>query len=414
MDPPSAIRQEPVGAVAPRRGRLRRWAPRILVWTLVASFGLWVAIHRVSWLGPALADGLRAVLGPAAVAWMEDVAYGIQDRVNLWRYDGEAPKTFWELPKAPSVPRPELPGRPIFAPAAFEAPFADVSSPADGTWLPVADPLAPSAPPVVFKTLVHPDKRRSFAALAVVAADLRAFDLHLVAGTSEPVSQRLTLAQRPGRVPAEHVDRLFAVFNGGFKATHGQYGMMVGDVDLLPPRDIACTFALYRDGSYHIATWSVMKADREQLTYYRQTPPCLVEDGKVNEALSEHAKGWGATVSGDTVIRRSAMGLSEDRKTLYYGLGEAMTAQALAVGMKAAGAHWVAELDVNYSYPRMLFYERPDPERLPIAATAIIPAIDFTRYDYVANASPRDFFYLTRSPEKAAAPVAPKGKLASQ
>jgi hypothetical protein len=204
------------------------------------------------------------------------------------------------------------------------------------------------------------------------------------------------------------------VFNGGFKATHGQYGMMVGDVELLTPRDIACTFARYRDGTYGIATWSSMKADRDKLSYYRQTPPCLVEDGEVHKALGEHAKGWGATVSGDTVIRRSALGLSEDRQTLYYGLGEAMTAEAIAIGMKAAGAHWAAELDVNYSYPRMLFYERPAPEQLPIAKSAIIPAIDFTRYDYVANASPRDFFYLTRSNRKAAAPGVAKGKLASQ
>jgi len=39
---------------------------------------------------------------------------------------------------------------------------------------------------------------------------------------------------------------------------------------------------------------------------YRQTPPCLVEQGKVNTALEsvEYNKNWGATVSGETVIRR--------------------------------------------------------------------------------------------------------------
>ena len=33
--------------------------------------------------------------GPAPVAWAEDVAYGVQDRYNRWRYKDAAPKRFW-------------------------------------------------------------------------------------------------------------------------------------------------------------------------------------------------------------------------------------------------------------------------------------------------------------------------------
>jgi hypothetical protein len=382
--------------------RGRRWAKRIGQTTLVCALllgGLWYATHRVRWLGPAIADGLRSVLGPGPVAWMEDVAYAIQDRVNMWRYDGEPPTVFWEPPVLPGASAPAAQEEPRFAPPRFDPPFAEVATPADGIWLPVVDPRHPEAPARMYKSLVHPDKRRGFAALAIVAANLEAFDLHLVAGTSEPLSNlNIDPAQRSGLVAREHNELLFAAFNGGFKATHGQYGMMLGGVEFLPPRDLACTFVRYNDGRYRIATWSDMKGEFPLMSFYRQTPPCLVEDGKLHDALlyQEYAKGWGATVGGDTIIRRSAVGLDSSGTTLFYGLGEAMTAQAIARGMLAAGAHVVAELDVNYSYPRMLFYEHPEDGKPPIATSSIIPNIDFTKYQYVGQASPRDFFYLTR------------------
>jgi hypothetical protein len=140
------------------------------------------------------------------------------------------------------------------------------------------------------------------------------------------------------------------------------------------------------------------------MLYYRQTPPCLVEQGATHKVLEwdENAKGWGATVSGDTVIRRSAIGLDLRRRILFYGLGDGLTAQATARGMKAAGAHWAALLDVNYSYPRFLLYRQPSPGALPHAIQALIPLLEFQHDEYVSRPSRRDFFYLTRAPSRSA------------
>ncbi|MBW2454521.1 MAG: phosphodiester glycosidase family protein [Deltaproteobacteria bacterium] len=405
------------------KSRLRVWAGRLgklsLV-GLVAIIGLWIAIHRVPWLGPALADGVRAVVGPGPVAWAEDVAYGIQDRVNLWRYKDAKPKTFWEVPAdVPAVPTTAAAAdtEPPFLPPPFVPPYDDVATGADGIWVPVADPKHPQAPIGMFKSVVHPDKRRSFAALAVVAIDPRSFELHLVAGTHEPHSMKVKREERPGMIPAGHRDKLYAAFNGGFKATHGHYGMLLQGVEYLPPRDIACTFARLEDGSFRIATWSKLKEQAAPIHYYRQTPPCLVEDGDIHKVLNYNAaaKGWGATVAGETIIRRSAVGLDEDRKILFYGLGEAMTAQALARGMKAAGVHSAAELDVNYSYPRFLFYEHCQDKGEPVAVSALIPAIDFPEDQYVSRPSVRDFFYLTRASRSTARAAGdPSSKLAAK
>jgi Phosphodiester glycosidase len=386
----------------------------------VAVPGLWTAIHHVPGFGPALADGVRAVLGPRPVAWAEDVAYEIQDRVDRWRYRDTAPKTFWEAPAettvaplpaaltqvepasltsaAPAAPEPApKPASAETTPAPFEPPFANVAATGDGKWLPMKGGTAADEPPALWKSVVHPDGKRGFAAVAVVAIDLARIDLRLVAGTSEPYNEKIPTDHRPGLIPKDAAGDLVAAFNGGFKAVHGHWGMMLNGETFVPPRDVACTVALYRDGSLKIRTWPEVKASAEQMVGYRQTPPCLVEEGKTNTALDvEYAKGWGATVSGETVIRRSAIGLDKTGKLLFFAIGEAVTAQSLSRAMKAIGAENAAQLDVNYAYPRFLMYERGSASEAPHAASALIPGIKFSNHEYVGEASPRDFFYLVR------------------
>nr|AYM54078.1 hypothetical protein [Byssovorax cruenta] len=394
---------------------LRRRALVGLGFFAVAVPGLWVAIHQVPGFGPAVVDGVRAVVGPKPIAWAEDVAYGIEDQIDRWRYEDAAPKTFWEQPADTSAPlaAPERAFQPAaltatapvapephggaFPPPAFAPPYADVAYEGDGRWLPMKDGSAPGEAPALWKSVVHPDPKRSFAAVAVVAIDLSRVDLRLVAGTSEPASETVPPEHRPGIIPREAAPTLIAVFNGGFKAMHGHWGMMLNGETFVPPRDVACTVALYRDGAIKIRTWPELSASEGQMVGYRQTPPCLVEEGKTNAALDvEYTKGWGATVSGQTVIRRSAIGLDKAGRTLFFAIGESVTAQSLSRAMKAVGAENAAQLDVNYAYPRFLMYERASGSAPPRATSALIPGIKFMSHEYVGDASPRDFFYLTR------------------
>lgn len=400
-----------------------RWRRRALVGAgcvAIAVPALWLAIHEVPGFGPAMADGARWLLGPKAVAWAEDVSYGIQDQVDRWRYKDSKPKTFWEAPpeaptgapqapiavnaaptakEAPAAPAaPPAAGEEGFPPPAFAAPHPAVAAEGDGTWVAMKDGGPEGKPSAMWKAVVHPDPKRSFAAVAVVAIDLRRVDLHLVAGVSEPFSNNVPADHRPGRIPSGAIADLVAAFNGGFKAVHGHYGMMLDGETFVVPRDIACTVGLYRDGSIKIRTWPELKPTEPTMLGYRQTPPCLVEEGKINNALeaTEYNRNWGATVSGETVIRRSAIGIDKSGRTLFYGLGEAVTAQALSHAMRAIGAENAAQLDVNYSYPRFLLYERGGAAEQPHVSSALIPGIKYSRFEYVGDASPRDFFYLTR------------------
>lgn len=368
--------------------------------------GLGVASHLFPSFGALLADGVRAVVGTGPVAWAEDVTYGIEDRIKRVVYKDAPPKQFWDEPAtgAPEPPPPAQgpiasngPVAPTFAPKPFEPPIPSVAGKSDGQWIAIADTEAPSEPPLFYKALVHPDKSRSFAAVAVVAIDLARVGLTLVPGTIEPASTTLARDQRTGLVPQDQLADLVAAFNGGFKAEHGHWGMMVNGVALLPPRDVACTIGLFKDGSLKIRTYPALKDAEGDMRAYRQTPPCLVEEGKINDRLiaADNSKGWGAAVGGDTVIRRSAIGLDAEGKTLFYALGDSVTAGALARAMKAAGAENAAQLDVNAAYPRFLFYKHPANE-LPKVDSAIIPDVKFAKHEYVGEPEGRDFFFLTR------------------
>ena len=85
------------GAPKPRS----RWRRRLLIALAMiplAVLGLWIAIHRVDWLGPWLADLGRSIVGNDAIARLEDFAYGVEDRVNRATKADEAPKPLWDVP----------------------------------------------------------------------------------------------------------------------------------------------------------------------------------------------------------------------------------------------------------------------------------------------------------------------------
>jgi len=383
------------------QGKLRRR----LVWTilLTGAMGLtaWTLVHHTSWAGPLFANSLRAVIGTEGVAKLEDFAYGIEDRINALRLRGEKPKAHWTVPaNKPRAPSP-MPNKgiewPAFEPKSVGPVHKSWSAPGDGEWVTVDDPRRPGSNVVMYKTLVHPDEHRSWAELFVVAIDLEQADLHAASGTREPVPE-LPIPKnfaRPGKVPDADLEGLLGAFNGGFMAEHGHYGMRVSGVTLLKPRETSCTIAGYSDGTVEIATWKFLAQAADRMDWFRQTPACMYENNVMHVGLRHpETRNWGATLDGDTVIRRSAIGLDESRRVLFVGISNHTTARALAEGMHHAGAVDVAQLDVNWSYPKFLIYA-PGSER-GVAATAVMEGFEYTAGDYVTKSSLRDFFYVTR------------------
>jgi len=382
-----------------------------------AIFGVWMLVNHTSWAGPLFANGLRRVIGAERVTRIEEFSYGLQDRWNRFRHRNEAPKARWAAPSPEVAEAPSADagvgttavGAQGFRPTSA-GPFSKKwFAPRDGEWVKVPDPRHPELPPLLYKTLIHPDVNRSWADLFVVAVSLDEATLRARAGTGEPKADPGAPAiKRTGRIPEADVPNLLAAFNGGFMAEHGHYGMRVEGLTLLKPRPKSCTVIGFSNGSVEIATWDNVSNADDRIEWFRQTPACMYENNKMHVGLQHpETRLWGATLDGDTVIRRSAIGLDESRRVLYVGISNNTTARALAEGMHHAGAVDVAQLDVNWSYPKFLLYAQNDKGEL--VAQAPVDGFEYHPGEYVTKSAYRDFFYLTRkTPLGATATDAPK------
>jgi len=376
------------------------------------SFSLvWYAVHHFDWAGPLVANSLRAAFGDDNVAKLEDVVYGAEDRVNRLLKHDEPPKAYWQVPSAASTPVSEA--APSAAPQVEVAPsgpeafhptnpgpaLKEWSAPGDGEWLGVKDARHAGEPPRMYKTLLHPDKGRSWAEVFVVAIDLKQVSVYPVVGTQEPQpdSDEARRYQREGKIPVERQATLLAAFNGGFMTEHGGYGMKLDGVTIAKPKPRACAIAYYKDGSLRIGSWSALGSSEADMLWFRQTPECMWENDKLHAGLEAGAglKKWGSTVDGETVIRRSAIGLNPDRTVLYVAITNHTSARVLAEGLHHAGASDVAQLDVNWSYPKFVTFE-------PIGHTKVLhpvplaPGFEFSDDEYLRKKEKRDFFYILR------------------
>lgn len=372
--------------------------------TPIALLALWIAIQRVAWVGPTLADAGRAILGPDAIARLEDWAYAAQDRWNGLVHRGDAPVAYWAVPPPDPVPSPAPSGSaeahehapPAFHPADVGPVYTSFFAPGDGTWVPMRDARRPDEPPALFKTLLHPDKNRSWSAVSIVALDLAHVEVHLVAGKQEPESVERGSEDfaRTGVVPPSDLATLLAAWNGGFKTIHGHHGVMIDGTVFVAPRPDSCTISALASGALTIGTWSRLAPEAASMRWYRQAPACMVEGGKLHPGLAKSdTTYWGSTLDGGTVIRRSAIGLDASRRTLFVGIGDNTTAGAIARAMQHAGASDVAQLDVNWSYPKFLTYA---PRGGELVAEPLCKGFDFKDDEYIGKPALRDFFYATR------------------
>jgi hypothetical protein len=266
----------------------------------------------------------------------------------------------------------------------------------DGLWVGVTTE-GDEGRPIMFKTLLHPDATRAWAEVFVVAIDLRRVRMRSIAGSADPEASTPEgkAYKRPAVVPESDRASLIAAFNGGWKSDHGHFGMKVDGVVLLPPRDTSCTVTVLDDETVRAAPWTDLAPSESHMLFYRQTPPCLYQSGKRHPGLAvEDTKNWGAAIGGEAVIRRSAMGLDEHGAIMFVAVTNNTTAPALADAMHHAGSYDVAELDVNWSFPKFLVYKKNAAGDLE--ATTLFPNFVFEKDEYVRKRSPKDFFYLTR------------------
>ena len=247
---------------------------------------------------------------------------------------------------------------------------------------------------VAYRTFLQPDPQRPYAIVAVVAFNLQATRLHFVVGYEEPASK--VFISRPARIPASDMQpgKILAAFNGGFKAEHGHFGVMLDGVTLIPPRDGLGTVAIYDDGKVALGAWGKDISSLPNMVAYRQNGPLIIQDGQINPHTAVNdPQVWGYTTYGDTATGRSALGISPDGNVLYYAVGFDLTLPALAAALQAAGTYQAIQLDINNFYTHFEAFTLDENNTL-----TVVPLLDQMKgpgdHRYM-TINKRDFFYVT-------------------
>jgi hypothetical protein len=285
-----------------------------------------------------------------------------------------------------------------FPPERVAPPSQHSAKAGDGIWIPVGDTRSEGArreAPTIVQTTIHPHPISRFLSVALVAFDLIALELEWMPGADDPRVAELPRDKAAGLVPLEAQRRLVAIMNGGWQPRHGRWGMMTHGLELVPARSEGCTVALQRDGRVSIAPWALLGSDVEQLRAYRQTPPCLLHDSTLHpELLENRERRWGGHDPKRKTRRRSAIGIDSSGSVLFFAVGVEVGPRLLAEALGHAGAVSAAELDINWNWTRLWFYEDSEAKAQPRVTSTLLPGMKPSPSEYIRHPSARDFFYL--------------------
>ncbi len=387
-------------------GRLRRALVVLGLFFAIIAFlaaGVYAATNIWPNLGAQAVDLGRVIFGDQAVSEVENLLLTVEDKLKQTKYKvtKSQPLAPWNPsdPVTSSNPIPltssgkNLPLQPKTDQAwALQNVPALGDLPGEGQWQPYLWDSQGNV--VAYRTFIQPDPNRPYALVAIVAFNLDATRLPFVLGYDEPKSS--VFITRPARIPAGDMvpGRILAAFNGGFKAQHGHFGVMLDGVTLIPPREGFATFGIYSNGKVVLGAWGKDITSSPQLVAYRQNGLLIVQEGQINPLTARtDPQVWGFTTDGTTATGRSALGISQDGKVLYYAAGFDLTLPVLARAVQDAGAWQAMQLDINNYYVHFEAIHF-NAQGKPQAATLLDQMQGPGDRRYLTIES-RDFFYVT-------------------
>jgi hypothetical protein len=296
--------------------------------------------------------------------------------------------------------------------------------PHEGQWIELnRDPfvLTREGTPAPFLfSFIRTDRERPYTKVFIVLWDPRHIELHTMSGTREP--KTATGETGPGQVPRDDgvISRFVGAFNGGFQATHGEFGMMAEKVVYLPPKPYAATVARLADGSTGFGTWPNDDNIPESITSFRQNLTPLVMDDLVNPY---HRTWWGGVPPGwEDATRTVRTGLCLTREGFVgYLYGSGIDSTHLATAMQAARCQYGLQLDMNPGHTGFEFYRVGRKGTLPelgrkldsqseakgdiqgangweFMGRRMIRFMNLMHFPRYVRTESRDFFYLTERP----------------
>jgi hypothetical protein len=293
--------------------------------------------------------------------------------------------------------------------------------PREGQWSDLqGDPFIarePQQPAPFLFSFIRTDRERPYTKVFVILWDPRHLDLHMMSGTREP--KTATGETGPGQVPRDPATlaSFVGAFNGGFQATHGEFGMMADAVVYLPPKPYAATVARLRDGSTGFGTWPNDEVIPENVTSFRQNLTPLVMDDKTNPY---QRSWWGGVPPGwEDATRTVRTGICLTKEGFVgYLYGSSIDSTHLALAMHAARCQYGLQLDMNPGHTGFEFYrvgtkgslpdlgrkldsqweargEVPGNAQWEFMGRRMIRYMNLMHFPRYVRTPSRDFFYLT-------------------
>lgn len=353
-------------------------------------------------------DTVRAWTGPAPIAWLEEKVFDLKDRFRRLAYFGlrgpqEEPTLVAASPPPPAAPRAlgadgmveQAPWPPPPIRSMWKEP-----GPEEGKWEPIKHTFLKrthvhgakeAAPPYFYTTYVRTDPKRPYSKVLLIAMDSRQLQLGMEGGIEDP--KPLTGAHGEGRIPRDPavLSRVVGAFNGAFKSTHGEYGMMVNRRVLLPPKPGGATVLVTADSRAAFGTWPASTSIPDDVVSFRQNLEPLVEDGKLNPSGRTQ---WGFQLPGTSMLTHRSGLCVTAAGHMIYAWGAEVSAITLGAAMVQAGCVYGIHLDMNPHHTAFSFVDVRDMAKKDFDAKILTPEME-TLPERFLIWSPKDFFYLT-------------------
>jgi hypothetical protein len=338
-----------------RRGKRRKYVLRSLLAVLVLVLG-YVGLTLTPYLTAPGTDPLGARVAEWArdhhmsmlVTWLENESYtapatgGKLNAAELAQLRSKKQQTAGGARKNLA---------PADAPRNI-TPFAVGTIPGEGVFSPVV--LGPLGNPVVETAALRPDAEHTSSLAYVAWLNQRALSFTLDPGYEQPGG---TWKEPDWLTPASRA-RLVATWNGGFKVDpdDAMGGFYEDGRTAVPLVDGKAAEVFYKDGSLRIGEWGRDLTMSPNVAAVRENLNLLVDDGTLAVGPDDGSGAeWGYTIRGWYYIARSGVGITAEGDIVYVG-GTELSVYTLAELLKAAGAVYGMELDINPAWTSFMTY----------------------------------------------------------
>ncbi len=331
---------------------------------------------------------LRPIIGEKNTLLIESFYFNLQDRFNYWYYLLFNPQPSVLPLNNDSNKRVKIKSNLSLSPIQTFFKFSPFLN--DGIWKIVKTNAYPGEE-VIAKTFIRPDITRPYAQVTLVKIDMQKIAIGTEAGTYYPGG--IYKMYGPGIVPQtiQKENKLVAIFNGGFQARDGQYGMIVGKRVYVPLRENIPLLIITSDGGAKFMDYTGQRIDQGgDIAAIRQNGPYLIKNGVITSFNEGGLDTWGRTVTNSMYTWRSGLGITK-KGNLIYAAGNSLLPQTLALALQDAGAINAIQLDINPFWVRFISYQTIGGGKYTFQP--LLKSMPDTGNAYLKGYN-KDFFYL--------------------